>query len=297
MTRRRLAAALALAMAVAACGADGDSSDPPAAPAVTDTGGAPATRPPDDGGSPTTAVASPPPTRGGEAPATSLAPSTTASTVAEAPPPAPAGVGAFAAFYLRPEESASIVVDVHSQTGAEPRSATLEHLRSVLGEVSGKPVSVALGSADGGGRRWSSADIRALADSLSPDQTRDRAVLTVLYLRGEFEERAEVVGIAVRSDVVAVFGDKVAEAAGVLGNPAAVEDAVSMHELGHVLGLVDLVLDTGREDPEHPGHSPNRGSVMYYAVESTLIGTIFEGGPPRDFDSADRDDLARIRNG
>jgi hypothetical protein len=77
----------------------------------------------------------------------------------------------------------------------------------------------------------------------------------------------------------------------------AIEDAVTMHELGHLLGLVDLVLSTGRGDPEHPGHSRNRASVMYWAVESDLVADLLQGGPPRDFDSADLADLATIRNG
>ena len=68
-----------------------------------------------------------------------------------------------------------------------------------------------------------------------------------------------------------------------------------MHEVGHLLGLVDLVLDTGRADPEHPGHSSNRSSVMYWAVESTLITDVLAGGPPRDFDADDLRDLAAIR--
>jgi hypothetical protein len=69
---------------------------------------------------------------------------------------------------------------------------------------------------------------------------------------------------------------------------------VATHELGHLLGLVDLVLDTGREDPEHPGHSRSRDSVMFWAVESDLIGSLLGGGPPTVFDAADRADLVAI---
>lgn len=296
MILRRLLVALALVAVVTACAEDGDA----ALPADSGSEGAPQTQPtgtdtsnpPVTGGAPSTSV---PP---GEPTGTSPAPPTSAAEVtATRPAPDVGPVGSYAAFYLRPDESAQILVDVHSQSGAEPRSATLDHLVSVLGQVSGKSVAASRSAVGGGGQRWTAQAIRDLADSVSPAQSRERSVLTLLYLRGEFADSEKVVGVAVRSDVAAVFGDKVAEAAGVLGNPAAVEDAVSMHEVGHILGLVDLVLETGRQDPEHPGHSPNRESVMYYAVESTLIGTILEGGPPRDFDRADLDDLARIRNG
>lgn len=296
MILRRLLVAVALVVLVTACSEDGDTpltaepgseGTPQTQPTGTDTSSAPSTD-----GAPTTSAAPGEPTTTSQPPSTTGAPDT-----ADRPAPDVGPVGGFAAFYLRPDESDQVLVDVHSQAGAEPRSATLDHLVSVLGQVSGKSVSVSRSAVGGGGQRWTAQAIRDLADSVSPAQSRDRSVLTLLYLRGEFADGENVVGVAVRSDVAAVFGDKVAEAAGVLGNPAAVEDAVSMHEIGHILGLVDLVLETGRQDPEHPGHSPNRESVMYYAVESTLIGTILEGGPPRDFDRADLDDLARIRNG
>lgn len=77
-----------------------------------------------------------------------------------------------------------------------------------------------------------------------------------------------------------------------------VETAVLTHETGHLLGLVDLYLATGRQDSAHPGHSSNKGSVMYWAVETTDLVTAFgQGGPPRNFDAADLADLANIRDG
>lgn len=206
-------------------------------------------------------------------------------------------VGSLAGRYLRPSASERVLVQVLAQEGAAPLPAVPERVRQVLGGLSGKPVSVATAALDGGPRSWTGAELRALADSASPPQTPEQAVLTLLFLRGGFAENERAVGVAVRGDVAAVFAERVDEAAGMLGNRSAVEDAVTMHEVGHLLGLVDLVLDTRRSDPEHPGHSPNRASVMYYAVESTVLGSVLAGGPPRDFDQDDLDDLARIRNG
>ena len=117
------------------------------------------------------------------------------------------------------------------------------------------------------------------------------------FLRGGFAESDTVLGVSVRSDVAAVFSDRVDEAAGLVGNRGRIEDAVTMHEAGHLLGLVDLFLRTGRADTDHPGHSRSTRSVMYYAVESTLVGSILDGGPPTSFDRDDLADLATIRTG
>ena len=257
------------------------TSDGPAGSIPTTSSGEP------DGGRPDPGSPPPPP------PPPPTAPPTTLSSAA----PAPAGVGAFAPFYLRPSESARIVLEVRSQRGAEPLEGTLSHLRSVLRSNSGKDVALSVGSVDGGGRAWTADQIRAEADRSGLRQSRDGAVMRILFLRGSYAESETVLGLAVRSDVAAIFSDKVDEAAGLVGDPARIEDAVTVHEAGHLLGLVDLFLDTGRADPDHPGHSPNRGSVMYYAVESTLVGSILDGGPPTEFDAADRADLATIRRG
>ena len=72
-----------------------------------------------------------------------------------------------------------------------------------------------------------------------------------------------------------------------------------MHEFGHLLGLVNLVYQSpvDHEDPDHPGHSNNEDSVMYWAVESSDISNIFSGQLPDEFDQDDLDDLAGLKSG
>lgn len=210
------------------------------------------------------------------------------------------GPGGLARLLLGARSQATRVsLDVLAQSGATPRRATLDHLQRVLGDGSGKPVSVVGPTAlSGGSHSWSESEIRQLADSAGRAvQGGDQAVLRILFLRGDLNGDRSVIGISVRADVMAVFSDLVAESASPIVSGAEIEDAVSTHETGHLLGLVDLVLHTGRQDPQHPGHSANKGSVMYWAVESDLISEVLGGSPPRDFDSADRADLATMHSG
>ena len=51
------------------------------------------------------------------------------------------------------------------------------------------------------------------------------------------------------------------------------------------------------EDPDHPGHSNNEESVMYWAVESSEISNIISGQLPDEFDQDDLDDLAGLKAG
>jgi hypothetical protein len=121
-------------------------------------------------------------------------------------------------------------------------------------------------------------------------------VIHLLFVHGSLGGDDSVLGVAVRGDTAAIFVDQVRASATPLVGSAGIEAAVVTHEAGHILGLVDLYLHTGRQDPDHPGHSTDKNSVMYWAVESDVVADLLQGGPPRDFDSADLADLATIRS-
>lgn len=255
-------------------------------------GDAPAPR---GGGSkqaPTTRPSEPAPGGDGGAPAT-------------APPPAESddgdrkSPGAFARTLLRPQPATALVLERYVQEGADVASSSLSHSAQVLGEVSAKPVDtrppIVL---PGGARAWTAGELRATADRVAATpQGGGKAVIRLLLVRGTFEGNDDVLGVALRGDLIALFRDSIASASTPLISGRSIEDAVLLHEIGHLLGLVDVALDTGRADPEHPGHSKNRESVMYWAVESSVVSQVLEGGPPNDFDAADLADLRSLRNG
>ena len=225
-------------------------------------------------------------------------PETTVPAPASASPAPPVGgVGSAARHLLQASGARQIVVQAITHAGAEPRQGTLDRLVSVLSDASGKPVSTAGGSVDAPRASWTAADLRSAADAAAFAVDDGTFVVRILFVGGRAEQGEGVLGIATSGDVAAVFSDQVEAAATGLVSPATIERAVAVHELGHLLGLVDLVLATGRADPEHPGHSGNRRSVMYWAVESSLVGDLLAGGPPQRFDDDDLADLAAIRRG
>lgn len=295
--RRRWPVALLAGLALAAaCSSDATESADGTADTSSSSVAAETSVAADDPAAETSAPTSPgAPVPDETTPPTSGAVTSASPTTSQTPAvPAVGAVGSFGPWYLRSDAAASIILEVRSQSGAEPSAGTVEAVRTVLVEASGKQVTTAGGSVPGGGQAWTPDGIRAEADRTGPPQRADAAVLTLLFVGGQLADGDQALGVAVRSDVAAIFSDKIDEASGPLTSRSRVEEAVSVHEVGHLLGLVDLVLDTGRQDPEHPGHSRNRGSVMYFAVESTLVGDLLGGGPPTRFDDADRADLRAI---
>ena len=276
-----------LALASAGCaalfddgsgGASGDGSGAGGPPSATPGASQGPGRPPGSG-SPVTVPANP-------------------SATAPAPPAPgaldPTGpVGGFGPALL--DRARGFRIDLLIEPGAEPAGGTLPALSSALEAATGKAVTTTGPAAVRSSGPWTAGAIRQVGEQLGGGFGGGEAGFRLLFLTGEFADNPSALGVAVNAATAAIFTEKIAGAAGLLGDRSRFELAVATHEAGHLLGLVNLVVKSGREDPEHPGHSPNRGSVMFWAVESDLIGTLLQGGPPTTFDDGDRAELEAIR--
>ncbi len=129
------------------------------------------------------------------------------------------------------------------------------------------------------------------------DPTGPKAALHMLYLNGRLD--GDQLGVAYYATSVVIMQEFVRDLANPTVSAATIEKAVVVHEVGHMLGLVNIGYTSPRdhEDPEHKGHSKNRGSVMYWAVDTIDVLTILGGGPPDRFDTDDLADLADRRAG
>ena len=214
-------------------------------------------------------------------------------------------LGELCRSYLRPDV-ANLVIEIDAQDGAALPPAVVEHLRATLVGVADKPGGIVVdagGTIPGGGEAWTVDRLRALAaETRSVAPSADTVVVHVLSLRGEPDQNSEIassIGVAFGGGEFAVFPDRVDSLALLLGGAEAILQAVTVHEAGHLLCLVNLgyTSDIAHEDPEYPRHSSNQGSVMFHAIETTAIGQLFSGPPPRDFDADDLADLEGLRTG
>lgn len=227
--------------------------------------------------------------------AAGAAPSPTSDPV---PTAARGADGSFAPFILRPEPAARLVIELMEESDAQPGQVALDHLTRVLRAVTaGKRMTVTSPTPlPAGPTDWTIDQLTQDVDGYTRQtQGAGQAVLHLEYVHGQLQGHPDVLGVAYRADSLAIFVDQVQSAGSPTLSAGYIEDVVTMHEAGHLLGLVDLYLHTGRQDPQHPGHSRNPKSVMYWAVDTRLLAEIFNGPPPRDYDSDDLNDLQTIR--
>ncbi len=251
-------------------------------------------------GSPVTAPGSP------AAGATSIPPNP-GSTVGVTQPtpgasyPELAAVGAMAKTYLRSTPARSLVVEVDWMSGRKPTNAALAHLESIMTREVAKPdgVDVRLGAEMATNRTsWTVDDLVVAEKQFRAERSAgSRATMWIAYLGGSFAPNESALGAAFAASAAAVFRDRIDQATSAILQASEIERAVVIHELGHLLGLINIGYQSAldHEDAAHPKHSSNPDSVMYWAVEDISIRNLLGGGPPDDFDQADRADLAILR--
>lgn len=127
---------------------------------------------------------------------------------------------------------------------------------------------------------------------------KDTTCLFFLFLPGTFES-SRTLGVAFTSTSAVFMEQQFGQASNPIVSSDRISEGTLTHEIGHLFGLINLVGNSSRnhEDPSHPGHSNNSGSVMYWAVEDVSISSILSGGPPNTFDANDEADIADIKAG
>jgi hypothetical protein len=212
-----------------------------------------------------------------------------------------AGVGAMARTYLRRSPATSMIVEIDWVKGRSPSQTSLDHLAAVLRRELDKPggVTVERGNEISAGKsQWSLADLAALERAnRSRHSGSGRATMWMGFVDGTFAPNENALAVAFSASATAIFRDRIDAATSSLVLEPEIERSVVVHEAGHLLALVNIGYRStyAHEDPQHPNHSNNPESVMYWAVEDISVRNLLRGGPPDDFDQADRADLAMLR--
>lgn len=228
-------------------------------------------------------------------------------------------VGSAAKGLLDPREHAKLIVELDYPSGAAPNAEAKQLLLDTLKQVSGREESqidliekAEIPSEPD--KKYTLSELVALESEHRDHQTKgDTAALYILYVAGGYEGDdgdSRVLGLAYRGTSVAIMkgnvqaGSRGGGIGGIISptvDERCIERSVLVHEFGHAAGLVNLGTPMVRphEDSAHRGHSSNKESVMYYAVENTVdLFALFGGCAdiPYTFDDNDLADLRALRD-
>ncbi|MDY7225094.1 hypothetical protein [Hyalangium rubrum] len=231
------------------------------------------------------------------------------------PPTEPTGAARIPA-YLQASPYTRLVIEVDATEGFAPRTAVESAVVATLKAEVDKPQGVVVTRDQlalprkGSTYEWTESELRLLAgNTFSVRREAGDIRMHVLFLDGQYKG-GTVLGLAwdsthlvvfketierqCRSGLGATLGDRVCEA---------VEQGVWVHELGHLLGLVNtgLAMTAPHESAEHPGHDGNERCVMFWAFDTSSsldkVARELLGGEAvsLQFDEACKADLASGR--
>jgi hypothetical protein len=140
------------------------------------------------------------------------------------------------------------------------------------------------------GGKYYAQDLVGLSKARTNSSGGSVVSIWIVYLNGRSALDRTTAGVSFAATAIALFPDRLEESG---GNRTKAESALLVHELGHLLGLIDIAFKSprAREDPLHEGHSLNENSVMHGTVgAATGTGAI-------DFDQDDLKDLSDVKHG
>ena len=202
---------------------------------------------------------------------------------------------------LRSTDYSRLHIEINYVTEYAPDSEAVDLLKQRIQETTDK-TSVSV-SQNGFGSTDSSYSLEEILAIEKEQRERHKSgntfIIHILYLNGEYEDNDQTLGLAYTGSSFVLFKEQIEDAAFFLISAEDIEKSVIVHEYGHLVALVNNGYESphDHEDPDHPNHSNNEDSVMYWAIESQDIANQIDGEPPNNFDSNDLDDLKLMKEG
>jgi predicted Zn-dependent protease len=194
-------------------------------------------------------------------------------------------VGNSAVDLLTSATFSSLKVDVVYVEGQEPTAATLTNLKTFLEKRLNKPQGITIRKTAIASPKlapYSIKDIQQVEQDFRSLRNQGNSLAVFVFVAdGGYADSENVLGVAYQNTSVALFGSKIDQYSGGIGQPSQtlLETTVMNHEFGHIMGLVNIGVppQTDHQDTAHGRHCDVESCLMYWTAEtgdavSNLVG-------------------------
>lgn len=207
-------------------------------------------------------------------------------------------VGASAHDLLSAATYDTVDIEMEYMPGFQPDPGAVNNLSSFLNMLVNKPGGIQVTQTQvpaSGSSVLSQSDVENIENQYRTLSTKGgHLAIYILFTNGNYTNNA-VLGFAYRNTSICIFGKTIRDNSGGIGqiDATTLESAVLEHEMGHIMGLVNLgsPMQTPHEDGAHANHCNNQHCLMYYATETTDALAFLTGGNVPALDANCRADL------
>lgn len=211
--------------------------------------------------------------------------------------------GSSANDFLSAAKYNSVVIEVLYVTGFRPNAQTLTNLKQFMQNRLNKPGGITITEREISSPGSSPYDINEIAaiETLNRTKYNNANVLALymLFLDGKSAQDTDssfILGTAYRNTSFVMFENSVQGLSNSVGEPNRVdlETIVILHEMCHLLGLVNLgsPMQTEHLDEAHDKHCDNENCLMFWKTENSGVLQMMLGG---NVPQLDDDCLADLR--
>lgn len=198
--------------------------------------------------------------------------------------------GASAKELLSDSQFYSLEVEVQYMEGYKPEAQTIHNLRAFLETYLRKPAGITIRQtkieSTGNDALSKEGVLQIEKTKRTSYSTESRMSMYILFTNGSHLDN-RILGMAYRNTSAVIFGGSVRNNSNLSGRltRAELQTAVLLHEVGHMIGLVNIGDEAATRDAVH-NHCDNPRCLMYHATETKRLSSILVKGYIPVLDSA-----------